>query len=186
MKIGIFSGTFDPFHNGHLKVCLSSAHELKLDKVLVLLEKNPNLKTKVTPHQQRQKIIELSISDYPDIEYIDTRQNQITFEHSPKKIQEAFPGAEMFMIIGEDLLEHIEEWVGFDEFNHSNKLVVISRSDKFSDKTKAHAKKLGAFLLPCVHESASSSKVKKQIHETRSSNLVNQEALHYILDNNIY
>ena len=53
-KIGIMGGTFDPIHNGHLKIALSAKSEYHLDKVIFLTSGNP-------PHKKGKQILDAKI-----------------------------------------------------------------------------------------------------------------------------
>jgi len=109
---------------------LEAISSLHLDKVLILLEKIPHRKQKISSKENRQKIIELSIIDHDQIHYFDVDSDHITFNQTPKLILNKYPGAKFFMIIGEDLLDHIENWEGFFKFQKKHQLAVVARSDK--------------------------------------------------------
>jgi len=72
--IGLFGGTFDPIHFGHLKTVAHVASELDLPQVLFILNaRPPHREAPVASESQRRQMLELALQDYPGFE-IDDRE----------------------------------------------------------------------------------------------------------------
>jgi nicotinate-nucleotide adenylyltransferase len=70
MRIGIFGGTFDPPHLGHLILAAEACHQLDLDKLLFVLTSDPPHKQDifVSPYPERLAMLEATIADNPTFE----------------------------------------------------------------------------------------------------------------------
>ena len=68
-KIGLFGGTFDPPHMGHLKIIKQSLFQLKLDKLYVVVSGNPWMKGErvVASKHQRQEMVEIAFGGYKKV-----------------------------------------------------------------------------------------------------------------------
>ena len=65
MKVGLFGGTFDPIHNGHLWIAKKAYEEFSLDEVLFIPSGISYMKTGVSDVNHRVNMVKLAISDFP-------------------------------------------------------------------------------------------------------------------------
>lgn len=116
MKIGIFGGTFDPIHNGHLMLGKEAFQQFDLDEVWFMPNGNP-------PHKQSQNIrldvnerlqmVAIAIADYPMFhlcEYEAIRQDISYSFETMEYFRQIYPSDEFNFIIGADSLFSIESW----------------------------------------------------------------------------
>lgn len=192
-RIGIFSGTFDPFHIGHLEACLVSKGALELDEVLIMVEKKPKQKSTVTDYKHRRKIIELSIADFPFIKIFNSANDNITFDNTVHLLEKEFPASRFCILVGSDILPEMQKWPGFDEWLANSSIAVILRDNKEQKAIQELIKginksqpKSQISLLPAVWSPVSSSSVKKDIKETKHSDLMHRSALEYIKKHRLY
>ncbi len=126
-KVGIFAGTFDPIHNGHLTFAKAALDEVSLDKVYFLIEKSPRNKQNVTDPVQRQAMVELAISDVPNIELLELPSKQFDVSETLPQLKEKFENAELYLLMGHDIFENLPTWPGFDELVNNVKFIVAKR-----------------------------------------------------------
>lgn len=115
MKLGIFGGTFDPPHFGHLALASAALEQLKLDKVLWVVSGQSPLKLDraLSPAESRVEMVQAAIAgesafalsrvdlDRPGPHYtVDTLEI----------LSRQFPGAEFFFLMGEDSLRDLPKW----------------------------------------------------------------------------
>jgi cytidyltransferase-like protein len=94
-SVGIFSGTFDPFHRAHLEACLVAKEACNLNSTVVVLEHKPQRKQKVTAYNHRQQMIDLAIQNYPSIRLQEAPVDNITFDTPvAANLTKQFGGAE--------------------------------------------------------------------------------------------
>lgn len=115
MRIGIFGGTFDPPHLGHLILAAESQCQLDLDRLLFVLTSSPPHKIgqSITPIELREKMLEAALSDNPLFEFsrvdIDRPGPHYAVD-TVNIIRSQFPGSEIFYLMGGDSLRNLPDW----------------------------------------------------------------------------
>lgn len=133
MRVGIFGGTFDPPHLGHLILAAEATSQLKLDCLLWVLTPDPPHKRDqhLTPIEIRFELVRLSLMDDPTFEMcrvdLDRPGPHYTLD-TVKLIKQEYPGAELFYLIGGDSLHDYPNWHKASELlNEVNGLGVMRR-----------------------------------------------------------
>jgi len=114
-RIGLFGGTFDPPHLGHLILASEAQSQLELDRLLWILTPEPPHKQDqlITPVEDRLAMVQLAIADNPAFELsrveLDRPGPHYTLD-TIKLIAEKNPGADIVPIIGEDSLRDLPTW----------------------------------------------------------------------------
>jgi nicotinate-nucleotide adenylyltransferase len=89
MRTGIFGGTFDPIHNGHLLSAAAIKDVLKLDKIVFIPTGEPPHKVarRVTPSEDRLAMVKLAVEDNENFEVsdIECRRNNYTYTYDTLK-----------------------------------------------------------------------------------------------------
>ena len=115
MRLGIFGGTFDPPHLGHLILAEEARYQLNLDRILWLLTPVSPLKTDavVSPWEQRLELLEAALQDNSSFEVsridIDRPQPHYAYE-SVKILKKEYPGEPLIYLIGGDSLGDLPIW----------------------------------------------------------------------------
>lgn len=129
-KVGIFSGTFDPVHSGHIAFALESIKTCKLDKIYFLPEALPRRKSGVTHLAHRLAMLELALKPYPKLKVMDIPDKQFNVNTTLPKIKKRLPESELFLLIGSDVLEMLDspevhkQWPEYDRL--LKKVVLIA------------------------------------------------------------
>lgn len=115
MRIGIFGGTFDPPHLGHLILAAETQDQLGLDRLLWVLTPDPPHKQNhsISPASLRLELVQAATQDNPSFELsrvdIDRPGPQYAVD-TVKLLACKYPGAEMFYLIGGDSLHDLPSW----------------------------------------------------------------------------
>jgi len=115
MKLGIFGGSFDPVHYGHLLLAESCREQLNLDKVFFVPAGIPPHKreTRLTPAIHRLAMLELAIAGEADFEIcryeIDRDEVSYTVD-TLRWFRDQFPEAELYLLVGADMLNDLPNW----------------------------------------------------------------------------
>jgi nicotinate-nucleotide adenylyltransferase len=141
VRLGIFGGTFDPVHIGHLVAAQVALEQAGLDKVLFVPAGVNPLKVgkTISDGAHRLKMVELAIEDSPQFEVSDWELKRPgpsftvdTLEHFHKQ----FPEAELFFIIGADNLHILPKWRSVDRILELATILAVARPG-FDLKTSA-------------------------------------------------
>jgi nicotinate-nucleotide adenylyltransferase len=144
MKVGLFFGSFNPIHIGHLIIANTMATTADLDQVwFVVSPQNPFKKTKSLLHEfDRLDMVERAIADNSCL-----KATNIEFS-MPKpsytidtlaRLSEKYPQHEFRLIIGEDNLEQFANWKNHDKILEFYGLTVYPRPRAAESPFKAHA-----------------------------------------------
>jgi nicotinate-nucleotide adenylyltransferase len=115
MRIGIFGGTFDPPHIGHLILADECQRQLSLDKLLWVVTNHPPHKelTGIRSIEDRLELVRLTIADNPyfEISRVDIDRPGPHYSVDTVKIlRKQFPEAELFYLLGGDSLHDLPGW----------------------------------------------------------------------------
>lgn len=121
MKLGIFGGTFDPPHIGHLVLAAEARHQLGLGRVLWVLTPNPPHKRKqpVTPSPYREALLRVALDSRNEFEFSRVDLDR-PFPHyavdTVRILKEKNPGDKLIYLMGGDLLRDLPTWHTPHEF----------------------------------------------------------------------
>ena len=131
MKTGIYGGTFNPIHNGHLHIVEEFRRGLGLDRVLLIPTRVPPHKAaSATPGQVRLAMCRCFTALSPVVEVSDweIRQGGRSYTvHTLEMLRDRFPGAELYLGVGSDMLLSFTRWRRWQEILSMATLVVESR-----------------------------------------------------------
>ena len=114
-RIGIFGGTFDPPHLGHLILASEVRYQLMLDRLLWVLTPAPPHKPDrpITPLEHRLAMVAAALSDAPDFELstveIDRPPPHYAID-TVRLLRAKFPGDALIFLMGGDSLRTLDEW----------------------------------------------------------------------------
>lgn len=113
-RVGIFGGTFDPPHYGHLIVAQEVWHACSLDEIWFMPSGQPPHKNRpVTDVRHRVKMIHLAIADHPAfrLSLFECRRRGPSYTYDTiKALKSAYPGLLFHFIIGGDMAEDLPRW----------------------------------------------------------------------------
>ncbi|MBI5408860.1 MAG: nicotinate (nicotinamide) nucleotide adenylyltransferase [Nitrospirae bacterium] len=131
MKIGVYGGTFNPIHYGHLRTAEEVFEKLSLDKVLFIpAGRTPLAKPELVKAGHRYSMVKLAAADNPHFEISDveikTGGKSFTVD-TIRKLGRLYAGSELFFILGLDAFLDLPNWKQPDELLNLTNVVVISR-----------------------------------------------------------
>lgn len=132
MRIGIFGGTFDPPHIGHLIVASDACAALRLDRLLLVpAALPPHKRGRVsTPAEQRLAMVRAAVEDDPRLEVDDLEVRREGASYSVDTLREMrarHPEAELFFLIGMDQMREFHSWREPQEVARLARLSVVAR-----------------------------------------------------------
>lgn len=185
--MGIFAGTFDPVHDGHIAVAKTAVSHLLLDKLYFMVEESPWTAKKPVDAEHRKAMVKLALSDNQKLGLLNMEDKRFDVSTTLTKIEKLLPGSELYFIFGADVFLNMnsENWQGLEILLKHN-IVVFERGKITESDISDHAKNLGIALaiLPSAHPHHSSS-VVRMTHNNKTLWVPNSVAS-YIKDNSIY
>lgn len=132
-RIGIFGGTFDPPHIGHLVAAIDARDALDLDVVLLVVANVPWQKVgarQISPSDARLAMVRAAVEDAPGLEVSDLEVRRGGDSYTADTLAELRarePDAELYVILGEDAAAGFTTWERFEEVAAGSHLVVVDR-----------------------------------------------------------
>lgn len=132
MKLGLFGGSFDPIHRGHIEPVKAAREALGLDRVIYLPTAVPPHKpgSVLAPAYSRYAMVEMALLDeeglYASPFELTPGRPAYTIE-TLEHFQRTNPGAELCLLIGGDSYADLDHWVRWREIVDAARLVVLTR-----------------------------------------------------------
>lgn len=129
-RIGVLGGTFDPVHVGHLMDAAAARHQLDLDRVLVVVARDPWQKRErvIAPAEVRYEMLVAALdgTDGIDASRIELERDGPTYTIDTVE-QLASPDRELFLVIGSDVAAGLASWHRIDELRERVTLAIVDR-----------------------------------------------------------
>ena len=193
MRVGLYGGTFDPIHVGHLIVIENAINDMNLDKVIILPSSNPPHKKHKdkTDTDIRVEMVSEAIKDNPKIilsTYESDTDQVIYTHHTLEYFTESLKGRDIFYIMGEDSFMTIDTWRNYEDILDYN-IIVFAREgiEKNSDLVKMVEKikidNPNIFLLNSLNINISSTLIRTLVKENKSIKYLVKDEVEYIIKN---
>lgn len=195
-RIGVFGGTFDPIHIGHL-MCAEQARDVcALDRVLLVPVSVPAA-TKIDPvlaAEDRMRMCELAIAGNPSFEVsdVDIVRGGITYTADTlSDLRAAFPeDDELFFITGSDSALSLPTWYKPKTLARLASFIVIDRpGSQMTEAQRAELAEKGFTIIPILSPTIdiSSTEIRRRIREGRSTRYLCPDSVRaYIAERGLY
>lgn len=132
-RIGVFGGTFDPPHVGHLVTAVNVRHALGLDRLLLVVANEPWQKVgtrPITPASDRLAMVEAAVAGVDGLEASSVEIDRGGPSYTADTLADlagVHPGAELLLVLGADAAAGLHTWDRVEEVRSSASLVVVER-----------------------------------------------------------
>ncbi|MSR77560.1 MAG: nicotinate (nicotinamide) nucleotide adenylyltransferase [Candidatus Omnitrophica bacterium] len=189
MKIGIFGGSFDPVHQGHLAVARHVREQFETDKIFfipTLISPHKIVESPSASGEHRFKMLELAAEQDKSFRVSDAELNRegISYTVDTLKIfRRDFPKDEIFLILGADSYSHFFSWKNPEEIYAMVRFLIAPRQG--CDLTLDPVKTSWISMKPF---SVSSSGIRDRFRQREAvgEDLVPRKVLDYIRDHHLY
>jgi nicotinate-nucleotide adenylyltransferase len=172
VRIGVFGGTFDPPHVGHLLLAADARDALGLDRLIFIPAAAQPFKVHqpaVASPQDRLEMVRLSVADDAnyavDATEIDRKGLSYTVD-TLEHLTSRYQGAELFLLLGQDTLKSFEQWKEPRRIRELATLAVMSRSG--SEKSEAESGPSGVIRLSARRVDVSSTEIRERLSKGKS------------------
>ena len=180
MRLGLYGGTFDPIHQGHLHVITQLLSQDIVDHILLIPAGEPRLRSSAPQATgvQRRAMCQLAIKDLPaqlskkvEVNPIEILRMGPSYTiDTVEAVKQAYPDDEIVLIVGSDAYQKIDQWHRVDELLQLVTLEVIQRPGYFAES----ARNIDAINL---------SATQVRLHQ---SDQLSPSVAAYIKENNLY
>ncbi len=188
-RLGLFGGTFDPPHIGHIIVAEWLSQALGTDKTLFIpAYKHPfDSKSDITPESHRLEMLKRAISGFPRFELYDyeiTQKNTSYTIDTVDHVSKEFPGSKLYLFVGEDNLESFDKWKDPADLLDLCTLAVFTRGGKKQSSWSRHKQ---VIKLESPRIDVSSTMIRERVEKGLAfRSLVPFEVYKYIVEHNLY
>ena len=133
MKVGIFGGSFNPIHNGHISLALQLKEQAGLDEVWLMVSPQNPLKqsSDLLDDDQRLQMARLAVKDVEGIVVSDYEMHLPKPSYTWNTLQalsKDYPDREFVLMIGGDNWQLFDRWYRADDIKANYRIVVYTRT----------------------------------------------------------
>ena len=210
MRLGIFGGTFNPIHSGHLRTAEEVRYKLRLDKVIFVPSGNPPLKeydAVEASHKLAMAALAAASNKYFIVSDIEagSRRKSYTVD-TLRTLKKKYPGDELYFILGSDAFLEIPKWRQPEKLTGMTDFIIVLRPgcgrDAIANST--YIKRINtesahdfqsyrlvsgrlAFLVPVTQLDISSTGIRNLIRQNKSVKYLLPESVErYIRKHKLY
>ena len=197
-RIGIYGGTFNPPHMGHVSAALQAADVLRLDKLLLIPDRiAPHKKmpeNSPTP-QQRLEMVKLAAGGHPQLEVSDMellREGPSYTYQTVLQLRQQYPDAQLVLLMGTDMFLSFDTWKNPDVILANASLGVFYRGEKGEveaiDRKKREMEQAGARIELVKNDilTISSTDLRRLLIFRCADDFLPEPVAAYIQINNLY
>ena len=191
VRVGLFGGTFDPVHNGHISIAKAFLGSSLIDELWVLLTPTPphKLNGEQVSYELRLEMLRLGFIGIEGVKISTVEKDLPSPSYSYKTIQhlkELHPQKKFLFCMGEDSLEQIHGWKFHKEILKEVNLLVAKRPGNTHSEVKDYILYKTNFVIHTPIE-VSSSNIKELIgNENKLNKLVPEKVLEVIQREQLY
>ena len=197
MRIAVFGGSFDPVHTEHIRLTQAAIEELGLDKLFVMPAHAPPHKPgkRLSPDAERLEMCRLAFEDIPQVVVSDyeiaqggTSYTYLTCRH----FKAEYPDAEIFWIVGTDMLRDFPTWRCPEDILKNVTLAVCGRAEEegwWEEEQAKFLKRFGVKFRRFSYNGAAVSSTKIRVLAgagMRLTPFVREKVEEYILQKGLY
>ena len=189
MRVGVYGGSFDPPHVGHVLIAGDACDELRLDRLIVIPAGVQPLKENQpwrAPALHRLEMARLAFAGDPrmEVDTIEIDREGLSFTvDTLEEIARRNPGAELFLLIGRDSYDEMEKWRNPGRIRELATLAILERDTPAGRPVDA----AGTVPVTTRRIDVSSTEVRQRVRDGRGiSGFVSQGVEGYIRDHGLY
>ncbi len=170
MKIGIFGGTFDPPHIGHLIAAQDACERLLLDRLLFIPAGMPphKLDHVVSPAALRLEMLAAALLDERRFQVCDLELRRAGPSYTAdtlRELKEMYPGDELYLLLGADQVRDLHTWHQPEEVARLSCIVLVSRA---GIEVSPELESMTRFSVRVTRIDVSASEIRRRVAEGRA------------------
>jgi nicotinate-nucleotide adenylyltransferase len=185
--IGIFGGTFDPIHHGHLRIALDMQEALQLEQVRFLpLNQAVHREQPVASAEQRVQMLQLAVQGQPRLAVDETeivRGGASYMVDTLETLHVVFPNKKLCLLLGSDAFNDFAQWKGPQRILQLANIIVMQRPGYKPPENHTNS----IHFQPVTQLQISSSDIRQRIAQRRNVDfLLPKQVQDYIQQHRLY
>jgi nicotinate-nucleotide adenylyltransferase len=127
-RVGIYAGTFNPVHTGHIAFALMALEQARLDVIYFLPERRPRHKQHVEHYGHRVAMIRQALRPHPKLEVLETDDVSFTVRRTHRRLRQEFDDAQLVYLMGSDVMRGLHTWQHVDTLLRDTELAIGLRA----------------------------------------------------------
>jgi nicotinate-nucleotide adenylyltransferase len=193
IRLGLFGGTFDPVHYGHLRPVEAARIELGLEHVLMLPNPQPPHKNgeRLAPYVHRKEMLRLALSEFPALTIADYEEQAVGPAYTTdtvKRVIASLPAGEheLWLIVGADSIVELPRWKDPEALFRDTRVAVLPRPGvDLSCVSEVYLTRIRLLKTPFISISATDIRRKLRAGES-VADCVAPTVLNYIRQHGLY
>lgn len=171
-RIGIFAGTFDPVHSGHISFTLEAIKKADLDSVIFLPERRPRHKPEVEHFGHRTAMISRAIQPHHQLGLLELPDVHFDVARTLPKLQREFGGHQLVLLMGGEAVADLPNWPDAKKLPKTCELVIglragQSRSDILKQLNSIPLSLAQITFIKSKEPHISSSRIRESLKHNR-------------------
>jgi len=171
-RIGIYAGTFDPVHVGHITFALQSIQAADLDAVYFVPERQPRVNMGVEHFGHRVAMLKKAVEPHPKLHVLELVDVNFTIERTLPALQQIYKDDQLVFMFGSDVAMHLSSWPNYKRLLEASELVVVLRYKDAKADLKAtieawEAQPKAVTIFESFAPDVSSSAVRSALRQNR-------------------
>lgn len=167
-RVGVYAGTFDPVHTGHLGFALQALSAANLDHVYFLPERCPRSKMDVAHIGHRAAMLHRAVRPYKNLSVLELPDRCFSVTKTLPRLRAHFPQAQLVLLLGCDVFLHMTSWPYVARLLEDVALVVAIREPQQEQAVRDLAQRLGLqaaqiTIIQSLYPAVSSSRVREAV-----------------------
>jgi nicotinate-nucleotide adenylyltransferase len=171
-RVGIYAGSFNPVHVGHIAFALQAMKEAKLDKIYFLPERRPRFKQDVEHFAHRVGMLRKATAPHPQFCVMELDDVNFTVERTLRKLEKRFEDTQLVFLMGSDVALQLMDWPLAEHLLYNSELVIGLRQHGSSSRVAEAMKQwpvqpLATHIFTSFAPEISSRKVREALYNRR-------------------
>lgn len=183
-RIGLYGGTFDPPHIGHLLIAEETRLQLELDEIWFIVAATPPHKEGTSKSEDRVEMVREATKDNPYFKVCTIeleREGKSYTIDTIRTLKQRYPNEGFYFLLGADMIEYLPKWYKIDELIDEIQFIGMKRSG-YSVKTTYPVE-----IVDIPIFDVSSTLLRERIYKNQSVRYyINQSVLKYIKEHRMY
>ena len=135
-RIGVFAGTFDPVHAGHIAFALQALQAASLDRLIFMPERRPRGKDQVEHFGHRVAMLKNALKPHPQFEVYESVDMNFSVKRTVPQLKVYYPNADFVYIFGSDVIDSVADWPYAKSLINNGEFVIGLREN--ADRESIH------------------------------------------------